>query len=82
MDPGLSQEQVAAIRAAHAWFERHSGWAPPDEESLADWVAEGLSRCPDDCVAAFDGWCAHGLASWWLILRDLDGDPGARRTLG
>lgn len=60
-----------AVRGAHAWFERHSGWAPPDGDTLADWVAEGLSRCPDDCIAPFDGWCGHGLASWWLILRDL-----------
>ena len=78
----MTPDQDAAIRVAHAWFERHSGWAPPDEESLADWVAEGLSRCPDDCVAPHDGWCAHGLASWWLILRDLDDDPAGRRTLG
>jgi hypothetical protein len=82
VDAPLTGEQMTAIRTAHAWFERHSGWAPPDEESLADWVAEGLSRCPDECVAAVDGWCTHGLATWWLILRDLDTDPAGRRTLG
>ena len=32
----MTPEQEAAIRAAHAWFERNSGWAPPDEESLAE----------------------------------------------
>lgn len=74
--------QAAALRAAHEWFERNSGWAPPDEETMADWVAEGLSRCPDDCVAPHDGWCRHGLASWWLILHDLEEDPGRRHILG
>lgn len=63
------------LRPTYAWFERHSGWAPPDEDTLADWVAEGLARCPDDCVAAYDGCCDHGLASWWLVLRDLGEDP-------
>ncbi|HEU5151716.1 MAG TPA: hypothetical protein VFU19_14540 [Iamia sp.] len=82
MDGPLTADQMAAVRMAHAWFERHSGWAPPDPDTMADWVAEGLSRCPDDCVAAHDGWCAHGLASWWLILRDLEADPAGRRMLG
>lgn len=66
--------RAAAVRCVHRWFEQHSGWAPPDPDTLADWVAEGLARCPDDCVAAYDGWCEHGLASWWLVLRDL-GEP-------
>jgi hypothetical protein len=61
-----------AIRNAHAWFEVNSGWAPPDDDSLAEWVADGVCRCPDDCIVAPDGWCEHGLASWWLILRALD----------
>ncbi|QYG91204.1 hypothetical protein HC251_01305 [Iamia sp. SCSIO 61187] len=82
MDVAPTPDQEAAIRVAHAWFGRHSGWAPPDPDTLADWVAEGLARCPDECIAAFDGWCAHGLASWWLILRDLEAHPGGRRTLG
>jgi len=68
----MTADAATALRNAHEWFERNSGWAPPDEESRADWEAEGLSRCPDDCVAPVDGWCAHGLASWALILRDLD----------
>ncbi|HYI62307.1 MAG TPA: hypothetical protein VEW93_10950 [Acidimicrobiales bacterium] len=70
------------MRAAHEWFERTSGWAPPDPDTMADWAAEGLSRCPDDCVAAVDGWCEHGLASWALILRDLEERPGGRHILG
>lgn len=66
--------EAAALQATRDWFERHSGWAPPDPDTLADWVAEGLARCPDDCIVAYDGTCEHGLASWWLVLRDLGED--------
>jgi len=70
-----------AIANAHAWFEHHSGWAPPDPDTLGEWVDDGVCRCPDDCLVTPDGWCEHGLASWWLILgaepwppaRDRDG---------
>jgi hypothetical protein len=31
-------------------------------------MADGVCRCPDDCLVAPDAWCQHGLASWWLIL--------------
>ena len=60
-----------AVRNAHSFFENSSGWAPPDADTLSDWVADGVCRCPDECLVAPDGWCEHGLASWWLILRDL-----------
>jgi len=61
---GVSQ----AIDHAHAWFETHSGWAPPDAGTLAEWLADGICRCPDECLVPAEGWCDHGLASWWLIL--------------
>lgn len=78
--PPAVTDRAGALAATYAWFERHSGWAPPDEEDLAEWAAEGLARCPDDCVVAHDGWCAHGLASWWLVAADLaDGGPGPHR---
>jgi hypothetical protein len=64
-------DNAAAIRRAHDWFEVNSGWAPPDEETLAEWTADGLSPCPDGCYAPTQGWCEHGLASWWLILDSL-----------
>jgi hypothetical protein len=63
-----------ALRVTHAWFEVNSGWAPPDEHTLAEWMAEGVCRCPDDCLVAPESWCEHGLASWWLVLRDIDAD--------
>jgi hypothetical protein len=66
-----------AVRNALAWFEVNSGWAPPDQCTLHDWIAEGVCRCPDECLVPADGWCEHGLASWKLILADLDTHPRA-----
>jgi hypothetical protein len=63
-----------AIRNAHEWFEVNSGWAPPDDDTLDEWAAEGLSRCPDDCIVGTRAWCEHGLASWWLIMDALKRD--------
>lgn len=65
-----------AVRAALDWFETTSGWAPPDPDTLAEWLADGGCRCPDECWVAPDAWCEHGLASWYLILRVVDGEPG------
>ena len=56
------------VRNAHRWFESNSGWAPPDEDEMAEWIADGVCRCPDHCLVAPDACCAHGLASWWLVL--------------
>jgi hypothetical protein len=66
-----------AVRNAHAWFEVNSGWAPPDAGTLAEWAADGVCRCPDDCLVA-GSWCEHGLASWSLILTAID-DPAQGR---
>ena len=68
----MVRDAAEAIRNTHEWFEHHSGWAPPDEDNLAEWVADGVCRCPDECIVEPDRWCSHGLASWWLILRDLE----------
>ena len=57
-----------AVRTAHDFFERNSGWAPPNSDTLEEWVADGVCRCPDDCLVTPDGWCEHGIASWKLIL--------------
>ncbi|MDQ3385341.1 MAG: hypothetical protein M3503_04930, partial [Actinomycetota bacterium] len=56
------------LGATHDWFEANSGWAPPDEATLADWLADGVCRCPDECMVAPDGVCEHGLASWKVVL--------------
>ena len=65
------RDAAEAVRKAHAWFEVNSGWAPPDEDTLAEWVADGVCRCPDECLVAPDAWCGHGLASWALVLAAL-----------
>jgi hypothetical protein len=70
---GIDAER--AVRNAHAWFEVNSGWAPPDADSLDEWAADGVCRCPDECIVAPDGWCVHGLASWALIIAALDDGP-------
>jgi hypothetical protein len=70
-----------AVRNAHEWFEHNSGWAPPDVDTLEEWVADGVCRCPDECLVAPDAWCSHGLASWALILTALaEEDLTRRRT--
>jgi hypothetical protein len=66
------EAQVAAIASTHEWFEHNSGWAPPDEETLGEWAADGVCRAPDECLVTLRGVCEHGLASWLLILESLD----------
>lgn len=58
------------LAATRDWFEVNSGWAPPDPETLADWLAEGICRAPDDCWVGPDGSCTHGLTSWAVVLDD------------
>ena len=67
-----------AIQNAHVWFEANSGWAPPEPDTIEEWAADGVCRCPDECLVAPDGWCAHGLASWALILDALAEEDAAR----
>jgi hypothetical protein len=69
-----------AVDNAHRWFEHNSGWSPPDGETLAEWVADGVCRCPDDCLVAPDEWCEHGLASWALILAALEREDASLRA--
>lgn len=61
-------DAAEAVANAHAWFEQHSGWAPPDEGTIAEWQADGMARAPDDCLVTPGGWCRHGLAAWPLVL--------------
>ncbi len=66
--PSGPANAAAAVRNAHAWFEVNSGWAPPDPDTMAEWLADGLSLCPDGCVTEPEACCRHGLASWHLVL--------------
>ena len=68
----MVRSPAAALRRTHEWFGANSGWAPPDPGTLAEWMADGACRCPDECLVLPSAWCAHGLASWWLVLRSLD----------
>ena len=63
---------AAAVARTYEWFEVHSGWAPPDPQTLADWLAEGGSRAPDECWVPGDRACPHGLAPWHLVLAEVD----------
>ena len=72
---GGATDHRAAVAATHEWFAVNSGWAPPDEDTLAEWLADGVCRCPDDCLVAPDGCCEHGLASWALVLEGIDDFP-------
>ena len=67
----MTTDGEEAVANAMRWFEHNSGWAPPDEDTLAEWVADGVCRCPDECLVGPDAWCRHGLASWKLILDQL-----------
>ena len=69
---GDRPDAALAVRRAHEWFEHHSGWAPPDPDTLEEWVADGVCRAPDECLVTPEGVCEHGLASWVLILRQLE----------
>ena len=66
-----------AVDATYTWFEVNSGWAPPDPDELAEWLADDVCRAPDDCLVAPEGVCEHGLASWKLVLAvaDVRGRP-------
>ena len=77
----VNADASVAVRNAHAWFETNSGWAPPDLDTLAEWAADGMCRCPDECVVPPGGSCEHGLASWLLILATEVDDHG-RSGLG
>lgn len=66
-----------AVRNAHRFFERHSGWAPPDPDTLDEWLADGVCRAPDECLTTPEGWCEHGIASWALVL-EADRDESDR----
>jgi undecaprenyl-diphosphatase len=70
--PASPQSVADALILTHEWFVTNSGWAPPDEDTMADWLADGVCRCPDDCLVGPEQWCEHGLASWCLILADVD----------
>jgi hypothetical protein len=67
-----SADEARALARTHEWFAGNSGWAPPDPDTLAEWLADGVCRSPDGCLVVPGRWCAHGLAAWDLVLRYVD----------
>ena len=67
-----ASDSVSALRATYAWFDVNTGWAPPDPEELAEWLADGVCKSPDDCLVAPGEACAHGLMSWDAVLADTE----------
>jgi hypothetical protein len=63
---------AAAVDATYRWFEVNSGWAPPDPDELAEWLADGVCRAPDECLVRPAGVCPHGLAAWDAVLATVD----------
>lgn len=62
----------SALDVTFDWFEVNSGWAPPDADELAEWLADGVCRAPDDCEVAPAGVCPHGLVAWDAVLAAAD----------
>src|ERR1700683_1293790 len=60
-DVGVVRDAAEAVSNAHDWFARNDGWAPPDADTLADWVAGGMWRSPGECFVAPGGLCVHRL---------------------
>jgi hypothetical protein len=74
----MSISLTEAVDNTMEWLDRNSGWAPPDPDSIEEWISEGVCRCPDECLVDPAVPCPHGLASWWLVLRCLDRPRGRR----
>jgi hypothetical protein len=70
--PPAGWNAANALARTHEWFAHNSGWAPPDDETLAEWRADNMCRAPDECLVFPGRWCRHGLASWDLILHHID----------
>jgi hypothetical protein len=68
--PTPAEARVLAL--THEWFAVNSGWAPPDPDTLAEWLTDGVCRSPDGCLVAPGSWCPHDLAAWDLVLRHVD----------
>ncbi len=65
----MNEALERARRATHAFFESNSGWGEPTRDALAEWLADGVCQCPDECWVAPLGVCEHGLASWLAVLQ-------------
>ena len=67
--PECRRQQEWFLHVARGENLRH---APDLPLPLTKMMAHHICRAPDECMTSPTGWCEHGLASWWLILDDLD----------
>ena len=42
--------------------------AVPSQDTLGDWVYNGVAEATDGCLVEPDGICPHGYPSWLLLL--------------
>ena len=40
----------------------------PDEETLEEWLMDGVAEADDGCPVELDGHCPHGRPSWFIHL--------------
>jgi hypothetical protein len=71
-----------AVRNAHRWFEQTADGRHQTMTRWPEWIADGVCRCPDECLVAPEGWCEHGLASWTLIVSALAREDANSLTMG
>jgi len=53
--PATGRDRGVGDRQAPRLVEVNCGWTPPDEDELAEWLADGVGRCPDGCLVRPDG---------------------------
>jgi len=67
----LPSTAAEAIKNTYAWFEVNSGWAQPTTRNLAEWVADGVCRCPANASSRPTACASTASRRWWLIVQDL-----------
>ncbi len=67
--PATGHDRGAGDRQAPRLVEVNRGWGPPDEDELAEWLADGVCRCPDGCLVRPDG----GVGTGWRRGRSSSG---------
>ena len=40
----------------------------PDEDTIAEWIYDGVAQSTDGCTVEPDGKCPHGHRSWLLVM--------------
>ena len=48
--------------------EPRSTVTPPDDDTLIEWMLDGVAEATDGCEVEPDGRCSHGHPSWFIRL--------------